>query len=175
MNRSYVHGTSDKQLIGQTIGQFFDAACDRHADRDALVVRHQNVRLTYRALRDKVDAVACALIRLNLKPGDRVGIWSPNRHEWVLVQYAAARIGAALKIDGGCVGQEEEVELAALGKLRRLHHVGKAGAGTIMRFGMAPGSDMLAGFMHEGPEMHRPLVGLCGHASPSRATADNVR
>ncbi|MBL8481917.1 MAG: AMP-binding protein [Rhodocyclaceae bacterium] len=93
---SYVHGACEAELIGQTIGQFFDAACARHAAREALVVRHQNVRLSYAQLRSRVDALACALLRLGLKPGERIGIWSQNNLEWALTQFATAKAGLVL-------------------------------------------------------------------------------
>ncbi|MCK6394049.1 AMP-binding protein [Zoogloea sp.] len=93
---SYVHGASDKPLIGQTIGRYFDAACALHGAREALVVRHQGVRLTYAALRQKVDALACSLIRLGLRPGERIGIWSQNNLEWTLTQFATAKAGLVL-------------------------------------------------------------------------------
>ncbi|HHW62370.1 MAG TPA: AMP-binding protein [Rhodocyclaceae bacterium] len=95
-NQSYVHGASDKQLIGQTIGRFFDEACARHAEREALVVRHQNVRLTYAQLKSRVDALACGLMRLGLAPGERIGIWSQNTMEWALTQFASAKAGLVL-------------------------------------------------------------------------------
>ena len=94
--QSYVHGASDKQLIGQTIGRFFDDACARHAEREALVVRHQNVRLTYAQLKSRVDALACGLMRLGLAPGERIGIWSQNNMEWALTQFASAKAGLVL-------------------------------------------------------------------------------
>ncbi|CAL95683.1 AMP-binding protein [Azoarcus olearius] len=93
---SYVHGASEKPLIGQTIGRYFDEACARHAEREALVVRHQNVRLTYAELKHKVDALACGLMRLGLQPGERIGIWSQNRMEWTLTQFASAKAGLVL-------------------------------------------------------------------------------
>jgi fatty-acyl-CoA synthase len=93
---SYVHGTSEKTLIGQTIGNYFDLACEEHGSREALVVRHQSVRLTYRELKNKVDALACSLLQLGLQPGDRLGIWSQNNVEWVLTQFAAAKAGLVL-------------------------------------------------------------------------------
>ncbi|SKD04361.1 Acyl-CoA synthetase (AMP-forming)/AMP-acid ligase II [Burkholderia sp. CF099] len=96
MNLSYVHGAIDTPLIGLTIGQYFDAACERHHDREAIIVRHQGVRLTYGQLRDHVDDLACGLVRLGLRPGDRVGIWSQNNVEWVLTQFAAAKAGLIL-------------------------------------------------------------------------------
>ena len=93
---SYVHGASNKALIGQTIGHHFDLACALHAEREALVVRHQNVRLSYAELRLKVDALACGLRRLGLQPGERIGIWSQNRLEWTLTQFATAKAGLVL-------------------------------------------------------------------------------
>src|ERR1700686_2882330 len=78
---SYVHGASDQPLIGETIGQFFDAACAKWASRPALVVRHQKVRLSYGELRQAVDRLAAGLLTLGLDPGDRIGIWSPNKSE----------------------------------------------------------------------------------------------
>ncbi|MBU9480683.1 AMP-binding protein [Burkholderia multivorans] len=96
MKLSYVHGASDKPLIGLTIGQYFDAACERYQEKDAIVVRHQAIRLTFAELRERVDNLACGLIRLGLEPGDRIGIWSPNNIEWVLTQFAAAKLGLIL-------------------------------------------------------------------------------
>ncbi|WP_323003565.1 AMP-binding protein [Denitromonas sp.] len=93
---SYVHGAAAQPLIGDTIGRYFDAACVRHGAREALVVRHQNVRLSYTELKLKVDALACALIRLGLKPGERIGIWSQNNLEWALTQFATAKAGLVL-------------------------------------------------------------------------------
>ena len=93
---SYVHGASNRPLLGETIGQFFDAACARWAERPALVVRHQNVRLTYGELRAQVDRLAAGLLTLGFEPGDRIGIWSPNNSEWVLTQFASAKAGLIL-------------------------------------------------------------------------------
>lgn len=90
---SYVHGTSATPLIGRTIGQWFDDACERWADSEALVVRHQGVRMHYSELRRTVDALACGLLRLGLRPGDRVGLWSQNNREWALTQFATAKAG----------------------------------------------------------------------------------
>ncbi|MCW3479269.1 AMP-binding protein [Neisseriaceae bacterium JH1-16] len=93
---SYVHGASATPLIGQTLGAYFDDACARHAERDALVVRQQGIRWTYAELREQVDRLACSLQRLGLAPGDRIGIWSPNNTEWVLTQFATAKAGLVL-------------------------------------------------------------------------------
>jgi fatty-acyl-CoA synthase len=93
---SYVHGASDQPLIGKTIGQFFDDACAKWAARPALAVRHQKVRLSYAELREAVDKLAAGLLTLDLNPGDRIGIWSPNNSEWVLTQFASAKAGLIL-------------------------------------------------------------------------------
>ena len=93
---SYVHGTSSAPLLGETIGESLRRAVERHGDREALVVRHQRYRATYAQLWEQVDRAARGLLARGVEKGDRVGIWAPNRHEWVVVQYATARIGAIL-------------------------------------------------------------------------------
>ena len=93
---AYSHGTSSVRLIGQTIGHNLRDTARRFPDRDALIVPYQNVRLTYGEFDSKVDALARSLLAIGIDTGDRIGIWSPNNAEWVLVQYAAARIGAIL-------------------------------------------------------------------------------
>ena len=96
LTQSYVHGVSMTPLIGETIGAHFDQVAARFADRDALIVRQQNIRFTYRELKEKVDALAAGLLALGLSPGDRVGIWSPNNAEWVMTQFATAKAGLIL-------------------------------------------------------------------------------
>ncbi len=93
---SYDHGTSDAKLIGETIGNAFDRTVAQHADREALVVRHQGVRWTWSELKHRVDALAAGFLRLGLQPGDRVGIWAPNCSEWTLTQFATAKAGLIL-------------------------------------------------------------------------------
>ena len=93
---SYVCGTSDEPLIYQTIGDAFDQAVEQWADKDAIVVCHQDVRWSYRRLGEAVDAFAGGLLALDLEPGDRVGIWSPNNIEWVIAQFATAKAGLIL-------------------------------------------------------------------------------
>src|SRR5689334_3183888 len=93
---SYVHGASATPLIGETIGVHFDRIAGRFAERDALIVRHQQVRWTYRELQRRVDAFAAGLLALGLEPGERVGIWSPNNAEWVVAQLATAKAGLIL-------------------------------------------------------------------------------
>jgi fatty-acyl-CoA synthase len=93
---SFVAGATDLPLIEDTIGAYFDGVCDAHADALALVSRAQNVRLTYRALRTAVEALACGFRRMGLAKGDRLAIWSPNNAEWALTQFAAAKAGLVL-------------------------------------------------------------------------------
>jgi fatty-acyl-CoA synthase len=94
--QSYVCGISEKPLLYKTIGQALDDAADRWGSRDALIVRQQNVRLNYAELKAQADSLAAGLLALGLEPGDRVGIWSPNRVEWVLTQFATAKAGLIL-------------------------------------------------------------------------------
>src|SRR5262249_29522653 len=94
--QSYVHGASAVPLIGETIGVRFDRAVARWPESEALVVRHQGVRWTYRELQRQVDAFAAGLLALGLEAGDRVGIWSPNNAEWVVTQFATAKAGIIL-------------------------------------------------------------------------------
>jgi fatty-acyl-CoA synthase len=96
MTLSYAHGTSSTPLLGQTIGENLRATSTRFADRDALVVRHQEYRATYRELWDATTAIAKGLLAMGLRAGDRVGLFSPNRYEWVVTQYATARVGVIL-------------------------------------------------------------------------------
>jgi fatty-acyl-CoA synthase len=93
---SYAHGTSLVPLLGETIGANLERTAARVPEREAIVARHQGVRLTYAQFDAQVDLVARGLMSLGLEAGERVGIWSPNRVEWALVQYATAKIGAIL-------------------------------------------------------------------------------
>jgi fatty-acyl-CoA synthase len=93
---SYAHGASDVPLLGDTIGQRLRASVERFGDREALVVRHQGYRATYRELWEESGRAARGLLARGIERGDRVGIWAPNRAEWVVSQYATARIGAIL-------------------------------------------------------------------------------
>jgi fatty-acyl-CoA synthase len=95
MNLSYAHGACDVPLLGETIGENLRRTVERFPDRDALVVRHQNYRATYRQLWEQVEWAARGLFEL-AQPGERIGIWAPNRYEWVIAQYATARLGAIL-------------------------------------------------------------------------------
>ena len=96
LDQSYYCGASTTQIIYETIGVYFDRICDQHPNKDALIVRHQGVRWTYRQLQEQVDQLAGGLLALGVAPGDRVGIWGPNSYEWVMVQLATAKIGAIM-------------------------------------------------------------------------------
>jgi fatty-acyl-CoA synthase len=93
---SYENGLGARPLLGETIGANLELTAARFPDRDALVDRQQQVRLTYAELDAEVDRLARGLIAAGIVKGDRVGIWAPNRSEWVLVQYATAKLGAIL-------------------------------------------------------------------------------
>ncbi|TWI52677.1 fatty-acyl-CoA synthase [Pseudomonas duriflava] len=93
---SYTQGRQDKPLLAMTIGEAFDATVARYPEREALIVRHQNRRLTWQVLADDVDRCARALITLGVQTGDRLGIWAPNCLEWCVTQFASAKIGAIL-------------------------------------------------------------------------------
>ncbi len=93
---SYTCGPQTKPLLPMTIGAAFDRAVERFSDREALVVRHQNLRYTWAQLADEVDRCARGLLALGLKPGERVGIWSPNNAQWCITQFATAKVGVVL-------------------------------------------------------------------------------
>jgi fatty-acyl-CoA synthase len=93
---SYAHGASSVPLLGETIGAGLERTVDRLAGAEALVCRHQGVRWSYGELNERVDALARGLLAAELQAGDRLGIWSPNCAEWVLVQFATAKAGVVL-------------------------------------------------------------------------------
>ncbi|MFL5591340.1 MAG: AMP-binding protein [Ktedonobacteraceae bacterium] len=93
---SYTSGTSDTSLLGLTIGDLFDQTVEKYPDHPALISRQQNIRLTYRDLQDQVNRCAKGLMHLGFQKGQRVGIWSPNRAEWCVTQFATSKIGVIL-------------------------------------------------------------------------------
>ena len=93
---SYVSGTSDTPLLFQTIGEALEGAAEQYGERDALIMRHQDIRMSYSELNAAVDQLAAGLMTLGLEVGDRIGIWAPNRVEWVLTQFATAKLGLIL-------------------------------------------------------------------------------
>jgi fatty-acyl-CoA synthase len=93
---SYVCGVADVPLLGITIGRSLDDAARRWADREALVSPSHGVRWTWKELAERVDALAAGFLALGLERGARIGVWSLNRPEWTLTQFAAAKAGLIL-------------------------------------------------------------------------------
>ena len=93
---SYTSSTADKPLLGMTIGDMLDRTAERFPNNDALVCLHQDIRWTYKEFVETVNEAARAFMAIGVKRGDRVGIWSPNRYEWTVTQFATAKVGAIL-------------------------------------------------------------------------------
>ncbi len=96
MEKSYFKGADAPELIEETIGQCLGRIAKRFPDQPALVSRHQGIRWSYAEYLAAIDKLAAGFLALGIEPGDRVGIWSPNRYEWCLTQFATAKIGAIL-------------------------------------------------------------------------------
>ena len=95
-DQSYLGGSASQPLLYETIGSCFDRIAAQHPDKEAVVVRHQDIRWSFKEYQKQVDALATGLLKQGVKPGDRVSIWSPNRIEWCLTQFATAKIGAIM-------------------------------------------------------------------------------
>ncbi|MDY7110371.1 MAG: AMP-binding protein [Planctomycetota bacterium] len=93
---SYAHQPASAPLLGETIGQCLDRITETFPDHEAVVSVFQDARFTYRAFREIVNRAARAFLSLGIQRGDRVAIWSTNNYEWVVTQYATAKIGAIL-------------------------------------------------------------------------------
>jgi fatty-acyl-CoA synthase len=96
LTRSYCHRGGDQPLLGATIPEHFASVVGRFAAREAVVSRHQARRLSYAQLKDEVDRLARALLAIGFARGERIGVWSTDNIEWLLLQLATARIGAVL-------------------------------------------------------------------------------
>lgn len=94
--KSYAHGASSHPLLGETIGNNLRKTAEKFPENEALVSIHQQYRATYKQFWQHVGEVAKGFLAMGVEKGDRVAIWSPNRYEWTLIQYATARIGAIL-------------------------------------------------------------------------------
>ncbi|MCX7251629.1 MAG: AMP-binding protein [Burkholderiales bacterium] len=134
-------GATDQPLIEQTIGACFDAMVARQPEHEALVSVHQGRRYNYRQLQQAARQLASALLGLGLEPGDRVGIWSHNNAEWVLLQLATAQVGLVL-VNINPAYRTAEVEYA-------LNKVGCRALVTMSRF---KSSDYLAMLQQLAPE-----------------------
>ncbi|HKW82527.1 MAG TPA: AMP-binding protein, partial [Burkholderiaceae bacterium] len=93
---SHVQGAPEAALSNATIGALLSDTAARFGGSRAAVFREQGVRWTWQQMAREVDHLAAGLLALGLRAGDRLGIWSPNRFEWVLTQFATARIGVIL-------------------------------------------------------------------------------
>ena len=93
---SYACGLSQEPLLGATIGDKLDEIVNLYPNNEALIVRHQHIRWTYKQLQKQVNTCAKALLTSGIAKGDRVGIWSSNRCEWTVLQFATAKVGAIL-------------------------------------------------------------------------------
>ncbi|MBV9816120.1 MAG: AMP-binding protein, partial [Alphaproteobacteria bacterium] len=151
---SYVHGASDTPFIGDTIGVYFDRVAERFAGRDALIVRHQQIRWTYGELKERVDAFAAGLLALGLKRGDRIGIWSPNNAEWVITQFATAKVGLIL-VNINPAYRVSELEYA----------LNKAGCVALITAAQFKTSDYLGMLRELAPEL---ATASSGHLCASR-------
>ncbi|XP_074464007.1 medium-chain acyl-CoA ligase ACSF2, mitochondrial [Larus michahellis] len=96
VTNSYVQGTLDIPLLAKTMGQCLDETVERFPDRDAVVFCRDGVRKTFAQFKEEVDRAAAGLLALGLKKGDRLGMWGPNKYEWVLMQFATAQAGIIL-------------------------------------------------------------------------------
>ena len=132
---SYACGATDVPLIEQTLGAFFADMVARQPDREALVSVHQGRRYTYAQLQAEAQRLASALLGMGLAPGDRVGIWSHNNAEWVLMQLATAQVGLVL-VNINPAYRTSEVEYA-------LNKVGCKLLVTMARFKTSDYLDML--------------------------------
>jgi fatty-acyl-CoA synthase len=93
---SYVKGDTSKSLVHQTVSQLLASTVHAHGERSAFIFSEQGIRWSWSDFQQQVDALAVGLLSLGLEAGDRVGIWSPNRSEWVVTQFATAKIGVIL-------------------------------------------------------------------------------
>jgi fatty-acyl-CoA synthase len=158
--QSYVHGGCEAPLIGDTIGAHFEKVADRWRERPALIVRHQNIRWTYGELKERVDAFAGGLLALGIEPGDRVGIWSPNKAEWVITQFATAKLGAVL------------VNINPAYRLAELEYaLNKVGCKALITADRFKASDYVGTLRELAPEIERSAPGkLCAARLPALRT-----
>jgi fatty-acyl-CoA synthase len=158
---SYVHGSGLTPLLGQTIGASLNRAAAQFGHRDALISCHQKLTYTYSELLQAVNRAARALLHLGVERGDRVGIWSPNAAEWMISQFAAAKVGAIL-VNVNPSYQLRELEFA-------LTQSGMTVLIAARRFRKCDYVDMLSSLMPRIPSL-RHLVYLGTGASAGATT-----
>ena len=96
LTQSYLCGEAKAPLLYETIGNCFDRIAEVFPEQEALVVKHQNIRWSYREYQQQIDKLATGLLKLGIQPGDRVSIWAPNCYEWCLTPLTPAKIGAIM-------------------------------------------------------------------------------
>jgi fatty-acyl-CoA synthase len=140
---SYVSGATDEPLRFITLWQQLEKTVSRHGTRDAAIFDGENLRLSWYDLRRRADELAAGLLALGLRRGNRVGIWAPNRHEWIVTQFATARVGLIL-VNINPAYRKAELEYA-------LNKVGCRALVLARRYGS---SDYLGMLGEIAPEMH---------------------
>ncbi|MGU7782898.1 AMP-binding protein [Burkholderia sp. PU8-34] len=145
---AHVQGATGIPLSEATIGRFLRDTARRFPDRPAVVFREQGVRWTWAEFDEQVDRLAAGLLSLGIEKGDRVGIWSPNRVEWLLVQFATARIGAIL------VNINPAYRIAELEYALR-----KVGCKALVTAEQFKTSDYLSMLLEIAPELHSGIAG----------------
>ncbi|KAJ8251392.1 hypothetical protein GJAV_G00220840 [Gymnothorax javanicus] len=111
LTTSYVHGTSNRSLLSQTVGETLQNAAERWPEREAVVFLEGGIRRTFSQFQQDVDQAAAGLLALGLKKGDRLGMWGPNIYEWILLQFATAKAGIIL-VSVNPAYQSHELEFA---------------------------------------------------------------
>ena len=142
LSASHAFGATDTPLIEATIGDFFADMARRQGEREALVSRHQGLRYTYAGLHRAVRQLASALLQSGLEKGDRVGIWSHNNAEWVLMQLATAQVGIIL-VNINPAYRTAEVEYA----------LNKVGCKALVTMAQFKSSDYLGMLRELAPEL----------------------
>ena len=145
---SQASGETHPPLIEQTLGDFFEAMVARQPDHPALVSAHQGLRYSYRELQTESNKLASALLGLQLVPGDRVGIWSHNNAQWLLMQLATAKVGLIL-VNINPAYRVSELDYA-------LNRVGCKALVTMARFKT---SDYLGMLRELAPELNKAVPG----------------
>jgi fatty-acyl-CoA synthase len=140
---SYVAGSTDEPLRFITVSQQLDKTVSRHGPRDAAIFVAENLRLSWYDLRQRADEMAAGLLALGLRRGNRVGIWAPNRHEWIVTQFATARIGLVL-VNINPAYRRTELEYA----------LAKVGCRALVMARGFKGSDWLGMLGEIAPEIH---------------------
>lgn len=154
---SYAHGGVGPPLVGITVGGVLDEAASRWPDRDALVVTDQDVRWSWKELRERARALATGLLATGLNPGDRIGMLAPNRAEWLVAQFGSAYAGLIL-VNINPAYRQSELEYA-------LNKVGCRGLITETRF---KSSDYIGMLQSLAPEL---ATASCGDLHAERLPA----